>query len=276
MAWHRPLSHWHSAFLAGQGPWLWLVQTVAIIAWWHALRHVTWPGATADITPAQSRDWRQTASQPERDDANYAATRITTSHDIHNSGNQSSGFRSPINNISVWLHSLWTSRCLRDRNTLIAQPRLPCWELSMRTLTLSCITSWRDPGVRGLGDVFTEVDSSLIDLVPIPGRDGAECWHDNYQHRLITAAPALEPHLPAQSQLRSVQIVFIKNSEIWTEGSQDRWHDPEWIMSKESARKIPLPLQLWHELPWPHSQSSVLLCRYCSIFRNKEPGCFLI
>ena len=121
MAWHRPLSHWQSAFLAGQGPWLWLVQTVAIIAWWHALRHVTWPGATADITPAQSRDWRQTASQPERDDANYAATRITTSHDIHNSGNQSSGFRSPINNISVWLHSLWTSRCLRDRNTLIAQ-----------------------------------------------------------------------------------------------------------------------------------------------------------
>lgn len=84
-----------------------------------ASRHVT--GATADITPGQSRDWRQTASQPERDDANYAATRITTSHDMHNSGNQSSGFRSPINNISVWLHSLWTSRCLRDRNTLIAQ-----------------------------------------------------------------------------------------------------------------------------------------------------------
>ena len=62
---------------------------------------------------------------------------------------------------------------MRDRNTLIAQAAVLRAEHEDTDPELHHII--QRPGGAGLGDVFTKVDSSLIDLVPIPGRDGAEC-----------------------------------------------------------------------------------------------------
>ena len=89
-------------------------------------------------TASRHVTWRlQTSHQPSHE-TDATSHRITTSprwrklccrnHNFtwHNSSQPSvpSGFCSPINNISDRLHSPRTSRCLRDRNTLIPQPRL--------------------------------------------------------------------------------------------------------------------------------------------------------
>ena len=122
----------------------------------------------------------------------------------------------------------------------------------------SCVRQDTDPELHHIterrGNVFTKVDLSLIDSVPIAARDGAECWHDNYQHRLITAAPALEPHLPARSQLRSVQTVFIKSQKYrmsWV--CQNRWPKPECVGSKKlDLQKATLPLYSHDHILNPH------------------------
>lgn len=167
---------------------------------------------------------------------------ITTSHDITSvQPPVPSGFRSPINNISDRLHSLWTSRCLRDRNTLIPQPRLLRAEREAGHWPWAASHHGETWGAESPGDVFTKVDLSLIDLVPIAARDGAERWHDNYQHQAHYSCSSSEASPARQESAESsVQTVFIKNSEIWVEVSRDRWHCPEWIMSKQFVlRKSP-------------------------------------
>ena len=57
---------------------------------------------------------------------------------------------------------------MRDRNTLIAQAAVLRAEHEDTDPELHHITERR-------GNVFTKVDLSLIDSVPIAARDGAEC-----------------------------------------------------------------------------------------------------
>lgn len=88
-----------------------------------ASRHVTWTLQTSHHShETDATSHRITTSR--RCDANYAAPARNHNFTWHTSSSATSGFGSAINNIWDRLHSPRTSRCLRDRNTLIPQPRL--------------------------------------------------------------------------------------------------------------------------------------------------------